>query len=298
MPFNGVERSCAVATGKGGVGKTMLSTTMTAKWAKAGHRILLVDCDAQATATNSLGLNPDEVGGGRRLLDAVMYGEPLTVEESPGRSGLDVVPAGINTRHLVTWLAAQRDADARFAETFRSIAERYDRLVFDCPPSVVGSRLAEAVLASAQYVISPCTDQIADINGLEALGDMMHVVESQAIIAGVVLVRVPSNATKARRFAYDEIAQVLGSADELFEATVRSAPLAWRQSQEAGMLPGEFQATVESIRVDIKARIAGKQIAPARNLKALADDLDAVALEAWARLSAADRAMERLGAYE
>lgn len=295
MHFDGIIRSCAVATGKGGVGKTMLATTMTARWAKAGHRVLLIDCDGQANATIALGLDPEAVGGGGRLFNTLLYDEPLTVEESPGRSGLDVVPAGVYTGDLVTWLAAQRDADERVKNAFRSVAERYDRLIFDCPPSVVGNRLAESVLANAQCVISPCTDQLADINGLEVLGNTMQKVNSAAVIAGVVLVRVPVNASAVRRFARKEIERVLGSTKELFEATVRSAPLAWRQSQEAGMLPGEFAATVESTPVDIRARIAGKQEAPPRNLKALADDLDAVAGEAWARLNAADRAMLKLG---
>lgn len=296
MMFQGVPRSLATATGKGGVGKTMLATSMGATWGKAGHRTLVVDCDPQASATLTLGIDPDEHGGGRQMVDAVMYGEPLRPVGSPGRPNLDVVPAGINTRHLVTQLAADSSAEQRFAAAFAAASDRYARVIFDCQPSVAGSRLAEVVLANAQYVLAPCTDQIPDIEGLRVLGDVMEVVGSQAVIIGVVLVRVQTRATAARRFAQEQITEVLGDADSLFESTVRFAPIAWRLAQENKMLPGEYAAAVEATPLDVRARIAGEQVAPPTNLRGLADDLEEVAAEVWRRLSIADRALRKLEA--
>lgn len=296
MIFQGVLRSLASATGKGGVGKTMIATTLGANWAKAGHETLVADCDPQASATLTLGLDPEDHEAGRNMVDAVMYGEPLRPVGSPGRPNLDVVPAGINTRHLVNQLAANSNAEERFAAAFAAASERYDRIIFDCPPSVAGSRLAEVVLANAQYVIAPCTDQISDIEGLRVLGDVMEVVGSQAVIIGVVLVRVQSGAAAARRFAQEQITSVLGDADSLFEATVRSAPKAWRLAQLDKMLPGEYAAKVESIPIDVEKRKTGEQVAPPTNLRGLADDLDEMAAEAWHRLSVADRALLKLEA--
>lgn len=284
-----IPRSIACATGKGGVGKTMLAASIGASWARKGLRTLLVDCDGQASATLTLGIDPGDHGRGRQLVDAVMYQEPLKPVPSPGRPGLDVIPAGINTRHLVTWLAAENRADELFSASFESAANQYDRLLFDCPPSVAGSRLAESVLATVQYIVSPCTDQMNDIEGLRVLGDVMEACESSAVVLGVVLVRISASATRAQRTASEQIAEVVGSTDDVYTATVRLASAAWRMSQEENRLPWEAAQAAEAEKVDIRARIAGEQKPWPANLRALADDLEAVADETDRRLNLAEQ---------
>ncbi|MFQ5689623.1 MAG: Mrp/NBP35 family ATP-binding protein [Gemmatimonadota bacterium] len=44
-PLEGVERVVAVSSGKGGVGKSTISTNLAAAWATAGHRVGLMDAD-------------------------------------------------------------------------------------------------------------------------------------------------------------------------------------------------------------------------------------------------------------
>ena len=54
-----IANSVVIGVGKGGVGKTALATTLSALWA-AEHelRVLLVDCDVQASATRTMGPDP------------------------------------------------------------------------------------------------------------------------------------------------------------------------------------------------------------------------------------------------
>ncbi len=54
-------RIIAVANQKGGVAKTTTATTVASALAEAGNRVLVVDLDAQACATFSLGIDPEDL---------------------------------------------------------------------------------------------------------------------------------------------------------------------------------------------------------------------------------------------
>jgi len=50
----------ALSNHKGGVGKTTTAVNLGAYLARAGQRVLVLDLDPQANATETLGLNPEE----------------------------------------------------------------------------------------------------------------------------------------------------------------------------------------------------------------------------------------------
>ena len=61
-----------VVTGKGGVGKTVVSGTVARALADAGHRVVALDCDVNPMLGISLGVGPDEterVVAARQALD-------------------------------------------------------------------------------------------------------------------------------------------------------------------------------------------------------------------------------------
>jgi chromosome partitioning protein len=51
----------AVAQQKGGVGKTTTALNLGAELARAGRRVLVVDCDPQFALTRQLGIRPYEL---------------------------------------------------------------------------------------------------------------------------------------------------------------------------------------------------------------------------------------------
>ena len=82
-------RKVAICNFKGGVGKTTCAVNLAIGLARAGRRVLLLDNDAQANATDALGINNTATAGTYGLIVGGDKPEALavTVEER-----LDMIP--------------------------------------------------------------------------------------------------------------------------------------------------------------------------------------------------------------
>ena len=265
--------SLAVGTGKGGTGKTSTATALAAVWAEQGRRVLLVDCDVQGSASRLMDVAPEDSGQGRGLLDAVARGDDLPVFESPGRPGVGVVPAGLETRMLKTHLVADPDGVRRFVEVFSRVESRWDVKLFDLPPTVMGDPLSETVLRASEFVLAPCSGQSDDIEGLRGLGDMAAELDAECVLLGVAMVRMPAAATRRLAEAVAVVEGLLGGEAKVFGSWVRSAEAAVNAARQAGMLPHEFARSVEARRWGMP-----------RNAVALGADFEALAEEVWTEL--------------
>jgi flagellar biosynthesis protein FlhG len=126
-------RIIAVASGKGGVGKTWFSITLAHALAKRGRRVLLFDGDlGLANVDIQLGLMPkNDLGAvidGTLTLSAAVQAHDEGFDILAGRSGSGVL-AGIDPAELERMLKALRDA-----------ASSYDFIVLD-----LGAGLGQAV---------------------------------------------------------------------------------------------------------------------------------------------------------
>ncbi len=115
----------AVASGKGGVGKTWFSITLSHALAKAGKKVLLLDGDlALANVDIQLGVMPkrdlNDVVRGRMGLDKIIH----RYEEG----GFDIV-AGRSGHALLSSLPAQHLTMLR--DQLLEVAENYDAVIVD-----------------------------------------------------------------------------------------------------------------------------------------------------------------------
>lgn len=272
-----IENSVVVGIGKGGSCKTTLSTQLAGIWASEGKKVLLADLDVQASGTKVVGLDPNEHGAGRHLMDSVMYGDPLTTVVA--RDNLDVVVAGKHTKTLSHHLVTAPNGPAAFAAPFEKlmIDNRYDRIVFDLPPSG-SSRLADMAMQTGKYLLVPTSSGVDNIEGLRVLADELEELDSAILLLGVVLMKISAAAPRKRADARAQVSEILAGVADPFQTVIREAGSAYDDSRRAGLFLHEYAewATTVSVSNQIRSRIKiPSNLADlAREFYELADEVD------------------------
>jgi chromosome partitioning protein len=163
-------RVIAIVNQKGGCGKTTTVTNLAGCLAADGSRVLVVDLDPQAHATLALGIEPDlldenlyevlaDPGGAERL-------QEVCVEST---KNLSVAPSGIVLSALEQRLASEpvETRTDRLAAALGPVADLYDYVLIDCPPSV--GLLTFNALRAANEVIVPLETSFFAIHGVHKL---------------------------------------------------------------------------------------------------------------------------------
>jgi chromosome partitioning protein len=166
-----VAQTIACANQKGGVGKTTTVINLGTYLALAGLRVLLVDVDPQGNATSGLGIDRPSLRG--TLYDALVGSIPVADVILPtGVDGLSVVPSSISMAGAEVELASTEQRERRLARVLGGLADDYDYILLDCPPSlglltVNALTAADAVLIPLQcefYALEGLTQLIATVN--------------------------------------------------------------------------------------------------------------------------------------
>ena len=137
----------AVASGKGGVGKTWLSITLAHALARAGVRTLLFDGDlGLANVDIQLGLMPE------RDLGGVVNGRlTLTDAVTSSEGGFDVIAGKSGSGALATMETSRLNA---LREDLVSLAGKYDRLIIDLGAGLDAGVRALAGIAGVILVVT------------------------------------------------------------------------------------------------------------------------------------------------
>lgn len=149
---------------KGGVGKTTASINLAAALRKLGHRVLLVDLDAQANATFATGLvkfqfdEEDDIKDRNvtHLLESSEYGSiPEIVRSSQyfNEPELDIIPAHVDLIEKQDKLNKNSATRFRLNKKLEQVADSYDFVIIDAPPS--RDIYAQIALITADYIIIP-----------------------------------------------------------------------------------------------------------------------------------------------
>jgi flagellar biosynthesis protein FlhG len=137
----------AVASGKGGVGKTNVAVNLSVALARLGHRVGLVDADfGLGNVDVLLGLTPERHIG--QLLSGEASLEEVLVH---GPAGMNILPASSGLRELTNFTPAQR---AIVADVFTRLRRMFDFLLIDTAAGISDTVIDTILLADRVTVVT------------------------------------------------------------------------------------------------------------------------------------------------
>lgn len=184
----------AITNQKGGVGKTTTSVNLSAALAYMGKKVLLVDIDPQANATQGIGVDRSSLS--LTVYDAITQSTPLKdIIISTDVKNLDIVPANIDLAGVEIELSQVKSGrEQRIRNALETVKERYDFVIIDCPPAL--GLLNTNALTASDAVLIPVQCEYYALEGLTQLLNTIlltqKVFNEKLTIEGVLLTMLDS----------------------------------------------------------------------------------------------------------
>ena len=160
----------AVASQKGGVGKTTTVASLAGWLEKEGLRVLVVDTDPHASLTAYMGFEDDQLDS--NLYD-IYNGAELTRDKvlecckATRFKGLDIIGSTMALATIDRQLSGRAGVGRILKRALSLVDSEYDVALIDCPP-VLGALRVNALVA-ASLVLVPTQTEFLALKGLEGM---------------------------------------------------------------------------------------------------------------------------------
>lgn len=198
-------RTVALLNQKGGVGKTTTTVNLGHALAIAGKRVCLIDLDPQGHLTLHLGIDQGAVD---RTVYDLMVDPDCDVADCvirEARPNLDVMLAEVDLAAAETELSSLPERRSILRDRFAPIADRYDVVLIDCPPSL--GLLTVNALTMADELFVPMQAHFLALQGVGRLLETVRLVcgsvNAELTVAGVILCMFERQTTLAKEILVD-----------------------------------------------------------------------------------------------
>lgn len=152
----------AIVNQKGGTGKTTTAVNISRCLVMESKKVLLIDLDAQANLSYSLGINNPTYPVGK-LMEVGTFNPEAVVN----REGIDVLPTDNFLSEYEFTFIKESYPFITLKKVLKEPKERYDFIIIDCPPTV--SFLTANALVAANTILIPMQMDVLSIQGLNQI---------------------------------------------------------------------------------------------------------------------------------
>lgn len=206
----------AVATVKGGVGKTTTAVNLAAGLAEfEGAKVLLIDLDAQGHCTTSLSARLSSSVRKKPVSEVLLSDDKLELLDARVASGienLDITPADPGLAEAEGRISQKIGKESLLRDALKITRTHYDYIIIDSPPNK--GNLTLNALVAADKVLIPTDLSALSVQGAdELIGTVVTVNERlghELDVLGVVLTRVDGRTQSINE-------QVLGQIEEAWK---------------------------------------------------------------------------------
>ena len=213
-----MKKVIAISNHKGGVGKTTSVLNIGAGLNKLGKKVLLIDLDAQANLSQSLGIE----GAERNIYGAIrgLYSLKECIVSITELKGLDVIPSTLDLSGAEIELSSETGREYILKDLIDPVRNYYDYIIIDCPPSL--SLLTINALTVADEVLIPLQAQYLALQGLtklmEVIGKIQKRLNKELTLGGVFITQYDK-----RKILNRDVVEAIGShfKDKVFNTKIR-----------------------------------------------------------------------------
>lgn len=243
----------AIANFKGGVGKSTTTVNLGVALAELGHRVLLVDFDAQANTTSNLFRKLQAkttvgdwlLAAGNLPAAVLQYQQPEPEEgEDPANFEpltLHLVPASINLADQEDELRRKRNSDQLMKLALAPHLASYDYILIDCPPAIGG--LTRMALFAADSYLVPCLPESYSFDGLGKITRLAQGIQAKynkgLRLAGIVFTQYNSRIKNSTHQDIVLATEHVYGADSVLPGIRTDSTL--KKAQRFGVLPRHIE---------------------------------------------------------